>query len=118
MKPVSDDGRSGRVVRIDIGSRLDMTAYEKFREATVRAAESREAVSISVDFSETHRVFDSGMAVLLDLKTKTRYLGVPLRLVNVRPEVARKLAMVELSVVHLNRYASVGQYAHHNGPIT
>ena len=42
MKPVLDDGRSGKVVRIDIGSRLDMTAYEKFRKATVCAAESRD----------------------------------------------------------------------------
>jgi anti-anti-sigma regulatory factor len=118
MKPVLDNGGSGKVVRIDIGSRLDMTAYEKFREATVCAAESREIVSILVDLSETHRVFDSGMAMLLDLKTKAGYLGIPLRLVNVRPEIRRKLAMVKLSTIHLNRYASVGLCAHNSRPVT
>ena len=118
MKPIADDGRSGKVVRIHIGSRLDMTAYEKLREATVYAAESRESISILVDFSETRRIFDSGMAVLLDLKTKARYLDIPLRIVNVRPEIARKLATVELSIIHLNRYASVGQYTRHSMPVT
>ena len=95
MKPVFDDGSSGKVVRIDVGSRLDMTAYEEFRKAIVCAAESRKMVSILVDFRETHRVFDSGMAVLLDLKTKARYLGVALHLANARPEIRRKLAMVD-----------------------
>ena len=117
MKPVLDGGSSGKVVRIDIGSRLDMTAYEKFHKATVCAAKSREFVSILVDLSETHRVFDSGVAMLLDLKTKAGCLGIPLRLVNVRPELRRKLAVVESSIIHLNRYASVGMYAHHSGSV-
>ncbi|MBT8439401.1 MAG: STAS domain-containing protein [Gammaproteobacteria bacterium] len=111
MKIFLDHVRGGKVVRIDVGKQLDFTAYKRFTRATLRALEDPEVVAIVVDLSATHLLFDSGKAMLIDLKMRANSLGIPLRLLNSSPEIWHKLAMVEYSKIHLNRYANVGVYS-------
>lgn len=113
MKIEWDDNREGKVVRIDVGTQLDLTAYKRFAEATIRAEENSEVVAIVVDLGGTSLLLDSGLAMLLDLKKRAISLGIPLHLVNTRPEIRHKLSIVDFSTVHLNRYANVGVYKHH-----
>ncbi|MGB5600925.1 MAG: hypothetical protein WBO14_00470, partial [Gammaproteobacteria bacterium] len=64
MNIVLDDNREGKVVRIDVGQRLDLTAYKPFTEGTIRAVDNPQVVAIVVDFSGTRHLFDSGKAML------------------------------------------------------
>lgn len=97
MEIVVDELGEGQVVRVNVGRRLDLTAYKSFSELTVCAVDNPKIAAIVVDFSNTHQLFDSGMAILLDLITRTRYLKIPLRLVNANPDISLKLSMLELS---------------------
>ena len=111
MKVVLDDDNGSRVLKIDVGKRLDLTAYKQFCDVTVRAVNDPQIASIVIDFSATNQLFDSGKAILLDLIMRARYLNIPLQLVNARPEIRLKLSMVELSMVKLNRDGDVNVYA-------
>ena len=91
MKIVHDNSWEGMIVRIDVGKRLDLTAYKLFSEAISCAVKNPRIVGIQVDFSGTHRLFDSGKAMLLNLKKRTRHLKIPLRLANISPEIRQKL---------------------------
>ena len=107
MKIVVDEFREGKVVRVDVGHRLDLRAYKTFSEATVRAVENTQIVAIVVDFSDTYLLLESGRAILLDLMMRTRYLQIPLRLVNASPEISLKLSMLELSTEDMHRNGDV-----------
>ena len=103
MKIVVDESMEGKVVRVDVGHRLDLRAYKTFSEATVCAVENPQTVAIVVDFSDTDQLFDSGIAILFDLMIRARYLDIPLHLVNARPEIRLKLSMLELSTDGIHR---------------
>jgi anti-anti-sigma regulatory factor len=107
MKIVVDDLREGKVVRVDVGHRLDLTAYKTLSEVTVCAVEDSQVVAIVVDFSGTHQLFDSGKAILFDLIMRTRYLNIPLRLVNAGTDISLKLLMLEFSTDGLHRNSDV-----------
>lgn len=93
MRIVVDEFMEGKVVRVDVGRRLDLRAYKTFSEATICAVENPKTVAIVVDFSDTYQLFDSGKATLFDLMMRARYLDIPLRLVNARPEIRLMLSM-------------------------
>ena len=98
MNIVVDDLKEGRVVRVNVGHRLDLTAYKHFSELTVRAVDDPRIVSIVVDFSDTKQVFDSGKAILFDLIMRANYLKIPLRMVNASTDVSLKLSLLEPSM--------------------
>ncbi|MBT8126046.1 MAG: hypothetical protein KJP15_01070 [Gammaproteobacteria bacterium] len=97
MEIVVDDLGEGQVVRVNVGHRLDLTAYKSLSEVTVCAVDNPQIAAIVIDFSDTHQLFDSGKAILLDLIMRARYLKIPLRLVNANPDISLKLSMLELS---------------------
>lgn len=93
-----DNLKDGKVVRVDVGHRLDLTAYNSFREVTVRAVDDPEIVAIVIDFGDTNQLFDSGKAVLMDLMLRAKYLDIPLRLVNVGSDISFQLSMLGYSI--------------------
>jgi anti-anti-sigma regulatory factor len=111
MNIVFDNNREGKVVRIDIGQRLDLTAYKPFSEVTIRAVDNPQVVAIVVDFSKTHQLFDSGKAMLYDLITKAGYLKIPVRLVNASPDISLELSLVEYSTQRLYGNGDIGASA-------
>ena len=81
MNIVVEHLKEGKVVRVNVGYRLDLTAYKHFNEVTVCAVDDPRIVAIVVDFSGTQHLFDSGKAILFDLIMRANYLKIPLRLV-------------------------------------
>lgn len=107
MKIVVDECTDGKVVRVDVGHRLDLRAYKTFSEATVCAVENTQIVAIVVDFSDTYQLLESGRAVLHDLMMRTKYLQIPLRLVNANADINLKLMMLELATEGMHRNGDV-----------
>lgn len=112
MKVVLGDRKDASVVKVRVGSLLDLAACRMFAEAAVRAAADPEVAALAVDLSDAHWISDAVITMLADLKVKAMCLGVPLHLVNVNPYIRHRLSMVEFSTIHINRYASVGVYVH------
>jgi anti-anti-sigma regulatory factor len=97
MEIVIDDLGEGQVVRVNVGHRLDLTAYKSFSEVTACAVDNPQIAAIVIDFCNTQQLFDSGKAILFDLIMRARYLKIPLRLVNANPDISLKLSTLELS---------------------
>jgi hypothetical protein len=106
MNIIVDDLKEGKVVRINVGHRLDLTAYKHFSEVTVCAVDDPRIVAIVVDFSGTHQLFDSGKAILFDLIMRANYLKIPLRMVNANADISLKLSLLEHSMEHIQGKSS------------
>lgn len=105
-----------KILRIDIGRRLDLSAYKTFNNVTVRAVNDPQIAAIVIDFVRTEKLFDSGRAILLDLIRRAGYLKIPLRLINASPAIQPKLSMAEFPMARLRRdgnaYVSMHQMRH------
>lgn len=112
MRIVLDDSSEGKIVRVHVGKRLDLTAYKPFNEATTRVIDNPEVVAIVLDFSETHQLFDSGKAMLNELQMRARALRIPLSLVNAGPGIRHKLSLTELSRMRLYNNGDPGREVH------
>ena len=100
MKIVVEGRNEERVLRIVVGERFDLSAYQPFGDAIARALRDPHIAAIVVDFSATHLLFDSGRAILLDMTERARKLRIPLCLINASPQIRRKLPNINLSMCH------------------
>ena len=98
MKIVVEGGNEEKILRIDIGERFDLSAYQPFGDAIARAGRDPHIAAIVVDFCGTHLLFDSGKAILLDMTNRARYLGIPLCLINASPQIRHKLPNINRSM--------------------
>jgi anti-anti-sigma regulatory factor len=98
MKIVVEGGNEEKILRIDIGERFDLSAYQSFGDAIARARRDPHIAAIVVDFGGTHLLFDSGKAILLDMTKRARYLGIPLCLINASPQIRHKLPNINRSM--------------------
>jgi anti-anti-sigma regulatory factor len=98
MKIAVEGSNEEKILRIDIGERLDLSAYKAFGDAIARAMRDPQIAAIVVDFCETHLLFDSGKAILLDMTKQAWYLGIPLCLINASPQIRHKLPNINRSM--------------------
>ena len=98
MKIVVEGSSEVKIIRIVIGERFDLSAYQAFVDAIANAQRDRQITAIVVDFCETQRLFDSGMAILLEMTGRARYLRIPLCVINASPQIRRKLPNINLSM--------------------
>ena len=98
MKIIVEGRNEERILRIVVGERFDLSAYQPFGEAIARAFRDPRIAAIVVDFSGTHLLFDSGRAILLDMTDRARNLRIPLCLINASPQIRRKLPNINLSM--------------------
>ncbi len=98
MKIIVEGSSEVKILRIVIGERFDLSAYQPFGDAIERALADRQITAIVVDFCETRQLFDSGMAILLDMTERARSLRIPLCVINASPQIRHKLPNINLSM--------------------
>ncbi|MBC8210036.1 MAG: hypothetical protein H8E21_03140 [Gammaproteobacteria bacterium] len=79
------------VVLISTDERLDLSACEAFNQAASIACSNPFATAIVVDLAKTRQLFDSGKAILLNLRQIAGHLKSRIFLSNVGPEIAHQL---------------------------
>jgi anti-anti-sigma regulatory factor len=90
MKLATKHTPIGKVISIETDENLDLTSNGVFVDAS-RLAEHADVRSIEVDLGKTRTMRDSGLAMLLMLSKLTDRNRNPIRLVNCRPEIRRRL---------------------------
>ena len=85
MSTATMQGSEGKVVSIQTGCVLDLSAFETILSAS-DLANTPETSSIEVDLGKTLHIRDSGVAMLQLLRKLTRWT-CPIRLVNLDPVV-------------------------------
>jgi anti-anti-sigma regulatory factor len=82
---------TGSAITINVGEDLDLRLRDIFLRA-VACAQRNVASRIVVDLSQTRRIFDSGLAMLMLLNDRAWRLSGKIRIINCRPELKQRLA--------------------------
>jgi anti-anti-sigma regulatory factor len=90
MQTLSSCKSGSRVIAIEIHERLDLSVHSTFVEACELAALPGPR-AIEVNLGKTHYVQDSGLAMLLMLRSCAGRLRNRIRLINCSPEIRRRL---------------------------
>ncbi len=97
MQIYIENGYSLEFIIISADESLDLSAYGTFKEATSIAQHNPLFMAIVVDFNQTEKLFDSGMAMLLTLRQLSGRLKNRIYLTHVNPSLFKQLKQYGLS---------------------
>ena len=85
-----DVNKQDCVITIRIGTSLDLRLYDLFIQA-IKHAQGSIRNRIVVDLEKTHRIFDSGLALLALLDARSWRKSCKVLIVNCNPDLVRRI---------------------------
>lgn len=112
-----DVNKQDCIITIKIGTSMDLRLYNLFMRA-IKHAQSSIRHRIVVDLEKTHRIFDSGLALLMLLNTRSWRKSYKILIINCNPELERRieqgLAPGMFNLSQGNRYFDCRAAIEHN----